>query len=235
MLKQSVHILTYLQKQTSPILYDITALCIRLILAPVMIIAGYSKLNLSNKDVTGLEVFLADENVVGWFANPDWGLGLPFPDLLAFLAGWSEFLGGWMLLIGLFTRLISIPLIVTMFVAIFSVHINHGWFAISPSNSATSPALVLSWLNIPGASESLENTVDVKERLGQIKEIINNHEYSDYLTEKGSVAILNNGIEFAFTYLVLLMVLLTQGAGRVHSVDFWVKKALDRNERFPPQ
>lgn len=211
--------------------YDITAILIRLLLAPVMIVAGYSKLNLSNQDISGINKLLADENVVTWFGNPDWGLGLPFPDILAFLAGWTELLGGWMLLIGLFTRLVCLPLIFTMLVAIFSVHWSNGWFAIAPSNPQTSPALVLSWLNIPGAVESLENSSEVNDRVKAIRGVISEYGNDAYLTAKGPVAILNNGIEFAFTYLVLLLVLVSHGAGRVFSFDYWIKKFLYNNER----
>jgi putative oxidoreductase len=231
MIKQLSRTLTSLEQTTTPFLYDITALLIRLILAPVMIVAGYSKLNLSNENISGVQAILADENVVSWFANPDWGLGLPFADVLAFLAGWSELLGGWLLLIGLFTRLISLPLIFTMLVAIYSVHWSHGWFAIAPSNPQTSPALVLSWLDIPGATESLENSNGVRDRINAIRAIIDEHGNDEYLTGKGPIAILNNGIEFAFTYLVLLLVLLTHGPGRVHSVDYWIKKTFVPNER----
>ncbi len=72
---------------------------------------------------------MADPNVVAWFGNPDWGLGLPMPDLLAALAGWTEFLGGWLLSFGLLARLISIPLMLTMIVAATTAHWSNGWHA----------------------------------------------------------------------------------------------------------
>ena len=68
----------------------IAPLLLRLILAPVLIIAGYSKLGLSGDWQSLIQALLADPNVVNWFGNAEWGLGLPFPDLLAFLAAWSE-------------------------------------------------------------------------------------------------------------------------------------------------
>ncbi|WMN60089.1 DoxX family protein [Pseudoalteromonas xiamenensis] len=209
---------------TAPKLFarDFTSLALRLILGPVMVVAGFSKLNLSNNDVTGLDKLLADPSVTSWFGNTEWGLGLPFPDLLAFMAGWTEFLGGWLLIVGLLTRLVSLPLIVTMLIAIFTVHLESGWFAITPTNPSTSPALIFSWLNIPGADMSLENSLATKERLDYIKEIIADTGYENYLTEKGSVAILNNGVEFAFTYFVMLLVLFANGAGRFTSLDYWL-------------
>lgn len=44
-------------------------------------------------------------------------LGIPFPHLNAYLAGGVEFIGGLFLIIGLFSRLVSIPLMFTMLVA----------------------------------------------------------------------------------------------------------------------
>ncbi len=51
-------------------------------------------------------------------------LGLPFPVLMAYLAKGSEFFGGLLFTLGFFTRFISIPLIITMSVAVFGPH--HG-------------------------------------------------------------------------------------------------------------
>jgi len=105
---------------------------IRVYLAPIFIIAGYNKLGLADPDITGLMSLLANPNIVEWFGNSEWGLGLPFPALLANLAAWSEFLGGWFLLFGLLTRLVSIPLMFTMIIAMTTVHADNGWFAITP-------------------------------------------------------------------------------------------------------
>ena len=202
------------------------ALLFRLILAPVMIIAGFNKLALSGETDGFFSYFLADASVVQWFGNSEWGLGLPFPDLLAFLAGWSEFLGGWFLLFGLFTRLVSIPLMFTMVVAATTVHWHNGWFAIAPSNPTTSSAQVLDWLSIPGAKESLENSLEVQERIGKIRGIVEEHGFTDYLYEKGKPSIINNGIEFSAIYFAMLLSLLFVGGGRVVSVDYWLRRAV---------
>ena len=53
----------------------------------------------------------------------------PFPILNAYLAGITEAAGVILLLVGLGTRLISIPLIFVMLVAIFTVHIGNGFDA----------------------------------------------------------------------------------------------------------
>ncbi|NKC18556.1 DoxX family membrane protein [Pseudoalteromonas sp. S4498] len=206
-------------------------LLMRLILAPVMIIAGYNKLNLTNPDATFLQSLLADPNIVAWFGNSEWGLGLPFPDLLAFLAAWTEFLGGWLILFGLLTRLVSIPLMVTMVVAATTVHLEHGWFSVTPTNPDTSAAKVLDWLGFDEAKVSLKNSVDAKQRLDLIKEIVEENGKPSYLYEKGNIVILNNGIEFAATYFVLLLSLFFTGGGRYVSVDYWLRLRFERKQR----
>jgi putative oxidoreductase len=57
-------------------------------------------------------------------------LGSPFPGFQAVLVGWSELLCGTALVIGLFTRLATIPLIVSMVVAILTAKLAdiHGVF-----------------------------------------------------------------------------------------------------------
>ena len=60
-----------------------------------------------------------------WFES----MGMPFPTLNAYLAGTTEFAGVILLALGLGTRIISIPLIITMIVAIFTVHIDNGFSA----------------------------------------------------------------------------------------------------------
>ncbi|WP_105215845.1 MULTISPECIES: HvfX family Cu-binding RiPP maturation protein [unclassified Pseudoalteromonas] len=197
-------------------------LLMRLILAPVMIIAGYTKLNLGNSDLPWSQRLLADPNVVAWFGNSDWGLGLPFADVLALLAGWAEFAGGWLLLIGLFTRLVAIPLMITMVVAATMVHWDNGWFAITPTDTQTSPAQVLDWAGIEAAKQSLENSAAAKMRLEVIKTIVAEHGQPGYVYERGNIVILNNGIEFAAIYFVMLLSLFFVGGGRYVSLDYYL-------------
>ncbi len=64
--------------------------------------------------------------IAQWF---DQSLGIPFPTLNAYLAAGTEAAGVVLLTLGLFTRLISVPLIVVMIVAILTVHIGHGFSA----------------------------------------------------------------------------------------------------------
>ncbi|WOJ98318.1 DoxX family protein [Congregibacter brevis] len=167
-------------------------LALRLYLVPVFWMAGTQK-------IAGME------NTIEWFGNAEYGLGLPFPAVLAYLAAYSEAIGALLLLLGLATRWISIPLIVTMLVAIFAVHWGNGWAAIADSSAP-----------------------EVAQRLGAARELLRDHGNYTWLTEKGSFVILNNGIEFAVTYLVMLLTLLFTGGGRYVSVDYYLGRLLNR-------
>lgn len=172
-------------------------LALRLYLAPVFWVAGMNKLN----DI---------DSVAAWFGNSDWGLGLPFPEVLAWLATLTEVGAAALLVIGLAVRWISIPLVVTMLVAIFAVHWPNGWQAVADPSS-------------PFASSDID---DVMRRLDFAREILQEHGNYNWLTERGSLVVSNNGIEWATTYLIMCLVLLFKGAGRYVSVDFYVNKWL---------
>ena len=163
-------------------------LALRLFLGPVFGMAGTQK-------IAGME------NTIEWFGNPDWGLGLPFPALLAHLAAYTEAIGALLLLLGLATRWISIPLIITMLVAIFAVHWGNGWAAIADSSAQ-----------------------EVAIRLDAARGILREHGDYAWLTEQGGFVILNNGIEFGVTYLLMLFSLLFTGGGRFTSVDYYLAK-----------
>lgn len=186
---------------------------LRLFLSIVFIAAGWTKA-------------ASFESTVGWFGNEDWGLGLPFPWLMAFLATVAELVGGFLILIGLATRYVAVPLLVTMLVAIFAVHWDNGWFAIAPSNPETSMALPLAKAGVPAAKQSLENSEEVGKRLNAARGLLREHGNYSWLTEKGNIVVLNNGIEFAATYFIMLLVLFFYGAGRYLSVDYWIARRL---------
>ncbi len=174
-------------------------LALRLYLAPIFWMAGTHKIDFST--------FLPYESTVNWFGNPDWGLGLPLPGLMAFLAGWTEVLGAVFLLVGFGVRWISIPLMSTMLVAIFSVHLQNGWLAISTSSGFF----------------ATERTMEAIERLSQAKDILKEHGDYSWLTEHGNLVILNNGIEFAATYFIMLLVLFFVGCGKYFGVDYYLE------------
>jgi len=177
----------------------IPPLLFRLILAPVMMQAGWTK-------YTGFS------DTAAWFGNPDWGLGLPFPELMVGLVIAAELVGGSLLLIGLATRWVSIPLMVTMLVAMFAVHWDNGWLALSDATS---------WL-------ANDRVLEAAERKARIIEILREYGNYDWLTGRGSVTILNNGIEFAAMYFAMLLSLFFTGGGRYFSIDYWIR-ALSRN------
>lgn len=62
-------------------------------------------------------------SVAEWFGS----MGLPLPTLQAYLAASTEAAGVVLLTLGLFTRLISVPLMVVMVVAITLVHLPNGF------------------------------------------------------------------------------------------------------------
>ncbi|HFD79719.1 MAG TPA: DoxX family protein [Gammaproteobacteria bacterium] len=171
-------------------------LALRLYLVPIFWMAGNKK--------------LADmDSIVAWFGNPDWGLGLPFPEFMAWAAALTETGGAVLLLIGFAVRWISIPLMVTMVVAAVTVHWPNGWLAIAEGNGLF----------------ATERTQAAMERLEKAREILQEHGNYDWLTQYGDFVILNNGIEFAATYFIMLLVLFFYGAGRYVSMDYWVRKA----------
>lgn len=104
------------------------------------------------------------QNIPGvseWFSS----LGIPMPTLNAYLVASTEAVGVILLTLGLATRLISFPLIITMIVAIITVHLLNGF-------------------------------------------------------EAG-----NNGFEIPLYYMIMLFVLLVNGAGRI-SIDYYVDRIL---------
>lgn len=168
-------------------------LALRLYLAPVFWVAGMNKLN-------------GFENTVAWFGNPDWGLGLPFPTLMASMATGAEIIGAVCLLLGLAVRWASIPLLTTMAVAALTSHLENGWQAIADPMSPFPPA------DIEGAME----------RLSKARSLLKEHGNYDWLTESGNFVISNNGIEWAVTYFVMLLPLLFIGGGKYVSLDYWI-------------
>ena len=169
----------------------VVLLGIRLFLIPVIYVGAHSK-------VTGFDgaVQLMVE------------LGLPFPTFMAFAAAATEVIGCVCIALGLFTRIISIPMIFLMSAASLTVHWKHGWDAIATGSMESTWRLngFIEWLsaNYPGRY--------------------------NYITELGDPVMLNNGMEFATTYFVMLAVLFIYGGGRYVSMDYWLKKKFNRKE-----
>jgi uncharacterized membrane protein YphA (DoxX/SURF4 family) len=176
-------------------------LLLRLYLAPIFLVAGLNK----------LDGFAPHPNTVAWFGNPDWGLGMPLPWLMALLAAYTELLGSIALLLGAAVRWFAIPLMIVMIVAAVTVHMPHGWFAIAD------PTMCLF---------NCDNVQAAAERLDRARSILREHGNWSWLTDDGrySFVVLNNGIEFAATYFIMLLALFFFGAGRYLSVDYWLAR-----------
>ena len=66
-------------------------------------------------------------------------------------------------------------------------------------------------------------TIEASERLARAKSILREHGNYRYLNGSGSIVKLNNGIEFAATYLAMLLALVVIGGGRYLSLDYYVE------------
>lgn len=168
-------------------------LALRIYLAPIFIMAGWNKLS-------------ALEDTSYYFGE---FLGLPAPMTMAVLAGLVEFIGGIALVLGLGLRLLVIPLMFTMVVAAATAHWENGWHAL-PEATLTVP-----WEWRTDLIEGAQERKDV------IRALLREHGNYSWLTATGSITILKNGIEFAATYFVMLLMLLFSGPGRYISLDYW--------------
>ena len=88
---------------------------------PVRLIAGYGFL------AHGLAKWSKGPTA---FASVLHALGVPAPHLMAWITIATEILGGIAILVGAFVTLVSIPAIVLLVVAIFSVHLPYGFSSI---------------------------------------------------------------------------------------------------------
>jgi|TARA_B110000240_G_C13376436_1_gene400535 putative oxidoreductase len=156
----------------------------------------------------GIQKFNSFDDTVNWFGDPDWGLGLPMPWLMAFLVTTAELAGAFLLVFGFATRWIAIPLMIIMVVAAATAHWANGWLAISTGSGIF-------------ATERTEGAI---QRLDRAKSILQENANYSWLTENGSLVMLNNGIEFSATYFIMLLALLFLGGGRYVSVDYWIAR-----------
>lgn len=77
----------------------------------VRVVFGYFWLETGIAKVHNLDGFT--QRFVGW--------GVPFPAFSAGLSAWTELLGGLLIMLGLFTRLVCIPMLINMAVAVVLV------------------------------------------------------------------------------------------------------------------
>ena len=180
---------------------------LRIYLVPVFFFAGSNKWDPFVEGGT-LNPVEGLKDIAAWFGNPDWGLGLPAPLLMAIMAWAAEYFGAIALALGLAVRWICMPLMFTMIVAMTTVHWDSGWQAVHDLKS-------------PYASENAEAAI---ERLNRSKSILKEHGNYGWLTEHGGLVSSNNGIEWAATYFIMLMALFFLGGGRYFSVDYWIAR-----------
>lgn len=183
-------------------------LLLRLYLTPVLLQAGWNK-------------YLHFEDTVAWFGDMDYGLGLPLPILLAVLAIAAEIGGSLLLLFGLLTRLAAFSLAITMLVAMVTVHAKNGWLAIADASS---------WL-ADGTILHSERILAAPEKLQRARDLLQEHGNYDWLIESGNLVVLNNGIEFAATYFIMLLCLVWFGGGRYLSLDYYLGRYLQRKSQ----
>jgi len=150
---------------------------------------------------TAIEKLGSIEGTAYWFES----LGIPFHTLNAYMAAITETAGFVLLFLGLGTRFISIGLIFVMIVALLTVHIDNGWLVIGSS------------LNDP----------EVASRVGKAKEILKEFANYDWITAKGSLVVLQNGMEFVVTYIAMLLSLIFTGPGKI-SVDAIIESKMKK-------
>lgn len=170
-------------------------LALRIYLAPVFILAG------SNK--------LAHAEYLGPYFE---SLGIPAPELMVYVAGLTELLGGIALVAGLAVRWFALPMMVTMAVAAATAHWDNGWHALPETE-----------LQVPWEWRT-DLIGDANIRKERARDILREHGNYDWLTEAGSITVLKNGIEFAATYFIMLLALFFTGAGRWFSLDYWIAR-----------
>jgi putative oxidoreductase len=88
-----------------------------LLFARIAVAYGFTKpalMKWSNLDATAI-----------WFHT----LGIPLSGLFAFVTASAEIVGVVLLFLGLFTRFVSIPLMIVMIIATLTVHLGHGFSA----------------------------------------------------------------------------------------------------------
>ena len=161
--------------------------------------------------VTGNNKIHSFNQVVTWFSDGEWGLGLPAPLFMAILITATELMGAVSLLLGLGVRWMSIPLMIAMAVAAVKVHWENGWQTIADQSMCL--------FNCDSLLESMARM----ERAHQILKEYSNYEW---LTQTGNIVIHNNGMEMVAVYFMMLLTLFFIGGGRYVSLDYWFNRKI---------
>ena len=94
--------------------HRLAPLCLRLIIGYGFMAHGWAKIS---RGTAGFEKLLTQ-------------IGTPFPHISAALVPYIELIGGLAIFLGLFVTIMAIPLIATMLVAMFTIHVNYGFSSI---------------------------------------------------------------------------------------------------------
>ncbi len=77
------------------------------------------------------------EGVVGMLTN----LGIPLPELMAWIVGIVEFFGGLLLILGAFVTITAVLCLIDMPVALFVVHLGNGFYVSNQPSGIELPLL----------------------------------------------------------------------------------------------
>jgi len=94
---------------------EIAPLCLRLIVGTGFMVHGWAKIS---RGTTGFEKLLIQT-------------GIPFAHLSAIVTPYVELTGGIAILLGVFVSIVSIPLVVIMLTAMFSIHLHYGFSSVN--------------------------------------------------------------------------------------------------------
>jgi uncharacterized membrane protein YphA (DoxX/SURF4 family) len=161
-------------------------LAMRLYLVPILWLAGSHK-------------FQDIPKVAKWF---DQDLHLPDPEMMAYLVTYTELIGAFCLLLGFAVRFISIPLMILMATAAYTVHMAHGWYYIAP--------------------ETAEASVRLQDFMQWLTHYFPNR--AAHITQLGDLAVIQNGVEHAVTYFIMVLALFFMGGGKYVSLDYWIAR-----------
>jgi putative oxidoreductase len=75
-----------------------------------------------------------------------------------------------------------------------------------------------------------EAVLNAPDKLSAAKDILQEHGNYEWLTSSGKFVVLNNGIEFAITYFVMLFSLFFTGGGKFTSADYFLAKKFIEKE-----
>jgi putative oxidoreductase len=113
-----------------------------------------------------LETGLAKVQHLEGFAERFAGWGIPFPMFSAAASAWTDLVGGALLMLGLFTRLVSVPMIINMIVALALV-VSRDLSGLDEyvESSELTYILILFWLLMAGPGKVSLDTL-LARRLG---------------------------------------------------------------------